>query len=255
MRPAAAQSFDHGREFLDGARRRVLVRAPQPRAQQVIAAEHVQRQVAVTAVVAVEEATLLGTVQRIVRRVQVQPELPRRLGAGLHEQLDQQIVQGLGTRHDPLVAVPRPLRLAKLQPVQRTRAGQRRTPVPVPRAIRTGRVRPADQQRQHRVAPQRVVVVEILIAQRQRVHALRDQRAHIVFHARRVAVVLEAARQAPRQIDTPVHLAQQQATAVRTQVAAVVAARHQTPSEGLEIELCAATLCVQRLFPFVGLSR
>ena len=98
------------------------------------------------------------------------------------------------------------------------------------------------------------MVVEILVAQRQRMHALRDQRAHIVFHARRVAVVLEATRQSPGQIDTPVHLAQQQATAVRTHVAAVVAARHQTPSKRLEIELCAVTLCVQRLFPFAGLS-
>ena len=53
------------------------------------------------------------------------------------------------------------------------------------------------------------------MAQRQRMHARRHQRAHIVFHARRVAVILEATRQARRQIDTPVRLAQQQATALR----------------------------------------
>ena len=35
-RPATAQLCDHRPEFLDGARRRILVRAPQPRAEQVI---------------------------------------------------------------------------------------------------------------------------------------------------------------------------------------------------------------------------
>ena len=99
------------------------------------------------------------------------------------------------------------------------------------------------------------MIVEILVAQRQRMHALRHQRAHVVLHARGVAMVHEATGQPLRQTDASVHLAQQQAAAIRTHVAAVVAARHQAPSEGLEIELCAATLCVQRLFPFVGVRR
>ena len=63
LRPRAAQVSDDPLHLLDGARRRVLVGAPQPRAQQMLAAEDVQRQIAVAAVVAVEEAPLLRAMQ------------------------------------------------------------------------------------------------------------------------------------------------------------------------------------------------
>ena len=56
------------------------------------AAEHVERQVAVAIVIAVEEPPLLLAVQRIVRRIQVEDDLPGRPLVRLKEQLDQQIL-------------------------------------------------------------------------------------------------------------------------------------------------------------------
>ena len=64
-------------KLLDAARRRILVRRTQPCTQQMLAAEDVQRQIAVAAVVAVKEATFLMTVQWIIGGIQVQPDLAR----------------------------------------------------------------------------------------------------------------------------------------------------------------------------------
>jgi hypothetical protein len=65
-------------------------------AQQLLAAEHVQRQVAVAVVVAVEEAPLLLAMQRVVGGVKVQHQfLGRSLEAG-DELLDQHLVQSPG---------------------------------------------------------------------------------------------------------------------------------------------------------------
>jgi hypothetical protein len=56
---------------------RTRSRAPQLGDQQMAAAEHVERQVAVAIVISVEEPTLLLTVQRIVGRIEVENDLPR----------------------------------------------------------------------------------------------------------------------------------------------------------------------------------
>src|SRR6266699_3595706 len=58
-RPAGADARDHARHLLDRAGRRIHVGAPQLGDQQVTAAEHVERQIAVAVVVAVEEPPLL----------------------------------------------------------------------------------------------------------------------------------------------------------------------------------------------------
>ena len=52
-----------------------MLARPQLGREQVLAAEHVQRQVAVAVVVAVEEAAFLVAVQRIVGRVEVEDDL------------------------------------------------------------------------------------------------------------------------------------------------------------------------------------
>src|SRR5271165_6572234 len=54
------------------------------------AAEHVKRQVAVAIVIAVEEPPLLLAVQRIIRRIEVENDLPGRPRMRLQEQVDQQ---------------------------------------------------------------------------------------------------------------------------------------------------------------------
>ena len=192
------------------------------------------------------EAALLTAVQRIVRGVQVQPDLLRRLGVGVQEDVRQHAVQRVRVRRDAMVAVPGDLfRLAQLQPVQRARARQRTAPVPLPRALRAGRVRLADQQRQQAVAAQRVVVVQILVAQRQPVHPLRHQLPRRVLHLPAVAMILEAARDPGHQPQPPVHLAQQHAAAVRGEPAAVEAGDNPAASEAVKFKLRGSTLCSQ----------
>jgi hypothetical protein len=80
LRPPRTDLGHDALKLLNAAGRTVLVRWPQPRAQQVLTAEDVQRQIAIAPVVAMEEATFLLTVQRVVRGVKIQPDLSRRLG-------------------------------------------------------------------------------------------------------------------------------------------------------------------------------
>jgi hypothetical protein len=54
------------------------------------------------------------------------------------------------------------------------------------------------------------VVVEILVAQRQSVDALRQHLPKLVFHLLLMASVAETTRQPPQQVDPPVGLPQQQ---------------------------------------------
>ena len=70
-----ADARDEARHFLDRAGRRIQVGAPQLGHQQIAAAEHVERQIAIAIVIAVEKPPLLLAVQRIVRRIQVKDEL------------------------------------------------------------------------------------------------------------------------------------------------------------------------------------
>ena len=54
--------------------------------------------------------------------------------------------------------------------------------------------------------PQLVVVVDILVAQRNGVHTLRHQRLHVVHHQIGIALVAEATRNPPRQADGAIGL-------------------------------------------------
>ncbi len=104
-RPALPDPPNNALELLLTPRRRVDVRRPQPRAQQMLAAEDVQRQVAVVAVVAVEEAALLLAVQRVVGGVEVEHDLLGSLIERLEEHVQQHLVDELLPEHDTLVAV------------------------------------------------------------------------------------------------------------------------------------------------------
>ncbi len=78
--------------------RRIDVRGPKIRDQQLLAAEHVQRQKAVAVVVPVEEPPGLVTVHRVVGRVEVQHQF---LGP-VRERGDELLHQFLMNRNRPL---------------------------------------------------------------------------------------------------------------------------------------------------------
>ena len=91
----------------------------------------------------------------------------------------------------------------QLQPVQGAFAGQRRFKVPL-----------AAEHRQQRIGAQLLVVVEVFIAQRQPIDALRQHLGQWMLDQQGRAAVAEAARQPAQQVDLAVRLPQQQRTAV-----------------------------------------
>jgi hypothetical protein len=76
-------------------------------------------------------------------------------------------------------------RVAVLQPVQSAFAGKDCTVLPLRR-------QPLRQEHKHRVVLPRVVIIDILVAQRDRRNALPDQRARAVDRALAIAAINEA---------------------------------------------------------------
>jgi hypothetical protein len=113
------------RHFFDRAGRRVHVGAPQLGDQQIAAAEHIKRQIAVAIVIAVEEAPFLLAVQgsSVASRLRMIRSGVRSCAS--QEQIDEQapdrnrVVAGL--------VIAGRFKLAQFQPVERRLAGDQRT--------------------------------------------------------------------------------------------------------------------------------
>jgi hypothetical protein len=88
-RPALADLGDNARHLLDRAGAGRHVRTPLAGQQQVPAAEHVERQIAVLFIVAVVEPAFLHPVQRDVGVAEIQHDLARRTPMRLEEQTRQ----------------------------------------------------------------------------------------------------------------------------------------------------------------------
>jgi len=112
-------------------------------------------------------------VQRVVGGVEIERDLRRRGRMGVERQIDKQPFDRRRVMADLVTAgwlLP-----AQLQPIERRFAGPAaRNRRAVPQACR--RVR------HHRVAAQLVVVVQILVAQRNPQHPLTHQARHLVHH-------------------------------------------------------------------------
>src|SRR5438552_16751014 len=91
-RPRLADLGDDARYLLDRAGAAGDVGAALLREQQVSAAEHVERQIAVAIVVAVEEAAFLLAMERDVGVVEIEHDLLWRPLMRLEEQIDEQRV-------------------------------------------------------------------------------------------------------------------------------------------------------------------
>jgi hypothetical protein len=196
VRPLLAQHRHDALELVNGAGRSVDVGPPQPGHQQVVAAEDVERQVAVVAVVAVEEVPFLLAVQRVVGGVEVEHDLLGSRGKRLDEHVQQHLVDELLSEHDPLVAVRRGVvRSGQLDAIQRARRGQAHAAIACTGALQPLWIPLPDSGRQQRVEAQLVVVVEILVAQRDTEDALRQEVADRVLDTGRIPVVVEAQRE------------------------------------------------------------
>ena len=229
---------DEARHLVLRPGRGVDVRAPELRCQQMPAAEHVERQVTPAVVVAVEEPALLVAVQRIVGGVEVENDLLGRRAVRLQEDIDEDALQRLRVVADLVVAVAAAPRRV-LQPVDRALPRQCR-------AILALRLQLVGEQRQHRITAKGVVVVDVLVPQRDRDDPLADQRRQRVDHLVGAPMIGEACRNAFDQPHRPVRLPQQHRPGIRRHCPAVERRHHLPAIEGFEFELSRATLCLHR---------
>ena len=206
--PALTQLCHDAADLFHRTGSRILVGRPEPRTQQLIASEDVQRQIAVAVVVAVEEPLRLMAVERDVGRVQIEHDLSWRCGMRLDEQVRQQTVHRLGRVADLVIT---PAAAGQLQPVQRALASQRLLQLAL-----------AAEQGKQRIGTQLLVIVQVFVAQRQPVDALRQHLRQAVLDQQWCAAIDETARHPPQQVDLAICFSQQQRSAV---------ARHLTGSE------------------------
>ena len=93
---------------------------------------------------------------------------------------------------------------------------------------------------------QLVVVVQILVAQRQPEHALADERAYLMFDQNRRAGIAEAGCEPIDQPDRPVRGAKQQRAGVRGDGAPIERRDHRASCDACKSKQIRATLCRHR---------
>src|SRR4030095_3327570 len=130
FRPALPDGGDNARHLLSGTARRVDARHAQLGGQQVPSAEYVQRQVAITVVIAVEEPPLLLPMDRIIGGIKIEDNLTRWAFVSFQKKIDEKTPNRHGIVTDLVVA--RRLQLAQLQPIERRLAGYWRPAVSLP---------------------------------------------------------------------------------------------------------------------------
>jgi hypothetical protein len=171
-------------QFLDRPRRPVDVRTPQLGSQQVPTAGHVERKIAVAIVVSMKEPTLLMPMQRIVSGIEIGNDLPRWSWVGLREELNEKPLDPLWLMADFVIARRR--WNAPLEAVERRLAGDRR-------AILSSCLQLSGEHCHDRVMAM-IVVVQVLVAERDPENPLADQRGDFVFDEVLAPGVLEAGR-------------------------------------------------------------
>lgn len=209
--------------------------------QKVPAAEDVERQIAVAAIIAVEEPSFLVAMQRIIGGVEIEHDLARRLVVGFHEQLDEQGFNRILVVADLMIARRLP-DTAMLQPVQRRFAGKHCTVFPLRRqALR--------QKCEHRVVAQRVVVIDVLVTECDRYDALPDQGgASAVNRAVRIASIDKARGHAIEQANGLVGMAQQKHAGVRGDGTAVETGDNFVAVKAFKFALSEISLFASALF-------
>ena len=104
----------------------------------------------------------------------------------------------------------------------------------------------AGQHPEQRIVAQLLVIVQVFVAQRQSVNALRQHLVEVMLDPRGVARVGETARHAPEQVDLAISLAQQQPAAVGGQPAALEPPHHPPRKMRFKWELRLVTLCHEK---------
>ncbi len=239
-------------DLVDRAGRRIDVRAPELGREQVPAAEHVQRQIAVaippvgplarrrTGSVTVEEAAFLMPMPRVVGGIEVENDLFGWRPVRFEKESDEQPLDRRAVMADLVVTARSKRRM--LEPVERALAGERGAIVALGGEL-------AGERREHRVVPQVIVVDQIFVAERDAEHPLRYHRLDAVLDLRLDATVGKTGGEPPDQTDRPIGRAEQQPAGVRGGVAAIECGHDLAALDHFITEQVAATLCRHRGAP------
>jgi hypothetical protein len=179
-------------------------------------------------------------VQRIVARVEIEHHFPGVLGQSAHAHLQERRFDLLGIMRQLVVAAR--LHIAQFQPIERG-APRQRLALIAPGALRAQRIFLAGCHRQERIAAQRVVIVEILVAQRQAVEALGEQLLHAVLDVARIAPVRKARRQLGAHPQPTIDALEQQPARIRAQVTAAEIRDHFARAKVLKKHRLLFTVC------------
>ena len=147
-----------------------------------------------------KEPLRLMAVQRYVGRIQIEYDPGGRFGVRLDEQITQQRVDLRGRIIDLVIALAA---AGQLQPVQRAFAGQG-----------IFQLAPAGQHPHQRIVAQLLMIVQVFVAQRQPVDALRKHLTKLVLDQQRRPKVGETRCHALEQADLAIGLAQQQRSTI-----------------------------------------
>ena len=200
-RPRRPNLRHNSSNFLQTPERGIVIGFPQSRAQNVLAAKDIQRQIAILVVVAVEQPPFLFAVQRQVRGVHVQNNLSRGVLMRFKEHLHQQLVNPRFPKRDLLIAIlssgP------QFHPVQSALTRQR-----------FFQLLPTSQDAEDRIVAQLFVIVDVFITKRQTVDSLGEHLLNGMFDLVLIPAIEKTLGQARQQIQTLVGLAQQERTAV-----------------------------------------
>lgn len=158
---------------------------------------------------------MLRAVQRIVGGVHVENNLVRRLGVLAEEHLDEEVFKLRVPGGDFFIARggAGPGR-RQFQAIERVATGQGLAPVLGTDATGAGRIVMSASDRQQRIVPQFVMVVEVFVAEGDAEHPLGEQMFEAVFDQVGIAEVVEAFGQGLDAPEPLVDLAEQQCPAI-----------------------------------------
>jgi hypothetical protein len=221
--PPCADSVHNALDLLERPGTGITVRRASPGTQQEFTGKNIERQGAIVAIVAMEDARLLVPMDGIIGRISVEDNRRGWRGMGLQQQRNQYPIPSRRIAADLFVSglFGGDLRRAQCQPVQRAFACQGLAAVAGSPSSLPGWVWRADEHRQERIMPQAVVIVEVFIAQSNGVDPLFHEIVHRVLDMRWRPLLGKASRQAVQDAGMPFDFASQQRPAIGGDRAAI----------------------------------
>ena len=240
--PALPDLRDNARQLLDDARGSVDVGRPELCRQQMTTTEYVQRQITIGVVKPVIEAAFLLAVQGHVGGIGIEHDQAWRARLRFQEHVDEQSLDGVAIVTELVIARRRmggALFGRVLKPIERAFTGECR-------AILAARLHLAHQRRQNGIVSQVVVIIDVLVAERQTEYALAYQRGDGVLDEIGVAFVRERRGETLDQSDCLVGRTQQQSARVRGDRPTVEGCHDPPPVDASEIQRIRCTVCRHR---------